>query len=426
MKKIFIICCLFIVSNIQAISFTAGGINYIGTNSAPYTASVSTHSSFTGTANIPASVINNGITYDVTSIGYAAFYYCSGLTSVIIPNSVTTIGNLAFQNCTSLTAVNIPNSVATIGNNTFFQCTNLTSVIIPNSVTSIGNYAFSYCTSLTSLNIPNSVLTIGSKAFYYSDALATVNIPNSVTSIGAEAFYNCSSLTSIAIPNSVLTIGESAFQNCTSLTSISIPTSITNVEAATFRYCTGLNSVNIPNSIKTIGNYAFSYCTGLTTVNIPNSVTSIQYGAFGYCTGLNTVSINNSTPITINANAFVGLDTNKIPLYVPVGAWAAYTYSPTAWGTFYPIIEAATLSKFAPNNISATIYPNPVADKLQINLNTLETIQTVDIYNTTGQLILSLNIKENFPIDVTNLLAGIYFVKISTKTSTDTVRIVKI
>ena len=47
----------------------------------------------------------------VTSIGYRAFFGCSGLTSVAIPNGVTSIGSHAFCGCSGLTSVTIPNSV---------------------------------------------------------------------------------------------------------------------------------------------------------------------------------------------------------------------------------------------------------------------------------------------------------------------------
>lgn len=85
------------------------------------------------------------------SIGNYAFYCCSSLTSVTIPNSVTSIGHSAFNGCSSLTNITIPNSVTSIGNSAFRSCSNLTSITIPNSVTSIGEYAFYNCNSLTSI-----------------------------------------------------------------------------------------------------------------------------------------------------------------------------------------------------------------------------------------------------------------------------------
>ena len=69
-------------------------------------------------------VIKDGTTMIVTS----AFYGCTGLASVTIPNSVTTIGDEAFRGCSGLTSVTIPNSVTSIGNWAFESCAGLTSV----------------------------------------------------------------------------------------------------------------------------------------------------------------------------------------------------------------------------------------------------------------------------------------------------------
>ena len=98
-----------------------------------------------GWVSIPETVSHNGVTYSVTSIGDGAFFLCTELTIINIPNSVTDIGDRAFQSCYRLRSVNIPDSVTSIGSSAFEGCERLTSVNIPDSVTSIGRSAFEDC-----------------------------------------------------------------------------------------------------------------------------------------------------------------------------------------------------------------------------------------------------------------------------------------
>ena len=104
-----------------------------------------TGQSYSGEVVIPEKVTYKGVEYPVDGIGYFAFYDCSNLTSITIPNSVTSIGNSAFENCFALTSITIPNSVTSIGNSAFEGCSSLTSITIPNSVTSIEGSTFSLC-----------------------------------------------------------------------------------------------------------------------------------------------------------------------------------------------------------------------------------------------------------------------------------------
>ena len=94
--------------------------------------------------------------FTVSRIGNEAFYYCTDLKTVNIPNSVTSIGADAFSLCVNLRSVIIPDSVTSIGNSAFDRCENIETVMIPTSVTSIGDGAFSGCYSLTNITIPDS------------------------------------------------------------------------------------------------------------------------------------------------------------------------------------------------------------------------------------------------------------------------------
>ena len=208
---------------------------------------------------------------DVKRIGVDAFFECSSLTSITIPDSVTTIGDYAFSSCSSLSSITIPDSVTTIGDYAFSSCASLTSITIPDSVTTIGDYAFSYCTRLTSASIPDRVTMIRAWTFSYCSSLTSVTIPDSVTTIGDCAFYKCSSLISVTIPDSVTTIGSWAFYDCISLTNVTIPDSVTTIGSWAFFNCASLTRVYCTAAVPPLlGNiYVFSGNSGGRIIYVP-------------------------------------------------------------------------------------------------------------------------------------------------------------
>ena len=104
-----------------------------------------------GNVVIPASITHNGVTYPVTALAavsnYGTFERCTGLVSVILPNTITLIDKYAFYYCSSLTSLSIPASVTSIGNSAFSNCTSITDTLfVPSTVENIGSNAF--------LNVP--------------------------------------------------------------------------------------------------------------------------------------------------------------------------------------------------------------------------------------------------------------------------------
>ena len=143
------------------------------------------------------------ISGNVTSIGDYAFY-CSGLSSVIIPNSVTSIGKYSFSSCKGLTAITIPDNVTNIGDYSFSYCNGLSSVLIPGNLTSIGYGTFYKCSGLTSVTIESA--GTGNGTFYQCDNLNSVIIGNRVKYIGSNTFEYCYKLTAVIIGDSVTSI----------------------------------------------------------------------------------------------------------------------------------------------------------------------------------------------------------------------------
>jgi len=141
-----------------------------------------------------------------------------------------------------------------IGYRAFYYCSDLVSINIPNSVTSIGEGAFHLTAWFN--NQPDGLVYAGKVAYSYKGYMPenkSISLLEGTKEIAGEAFSNCHGLISITIPNSVISIGGYAFSNCTGLTSVTIPDSVTSIGVSTFYYCTSLTSVTFQGTIPSSG-----------------------------------------------------------------------------------------------------------------------------------------------------------------------------
>ena len=89
--------------------------------------------------------------------GFFRLFYC-----------ITEIGEYAFYNCTLLQIINLPNSLNSMANSVFSECVSLQEIRFPNNISEIPSNACSYCTSLKTVYIDNGPNEIEADAFIIS------------------------------------------------------------------------------------------------------------------------------------------------------------------------------------------------------------------------------------------------------------------
>ena len=308
-----------------------------------YEYNVSNMGAYSGDVFIPSEVVSDAVKYKVTRINGYAFYYCSKMTSVSIPQSVTSIGLYAFSR-SGLASVTIPSSVTSLGRYAFAQCSGLKSVSIPHGITSIEDYVFEDCNNLISVTIEATTPYTIKKSTFTNRKNATLHVPKgSKTAFEAADIWNefkeiveipiiefaDAKVKALCVANwdanndGEVSVTEAAavddlgdvfnyknietfdelqsftglktlqgtFCGCSYLTSVVVPNNVAIIGDAAFSDCIRLKSITLPSNVTVIGESAFQSCGSLTTFTIPNSVTSLRDKAFRYCNNLKTLTI---------------------------------------------------------------------------------------------------------------------------------------
>lgn len=257
----------------------------------------------------------------LSAIDSYAFQHCTGLTAVHI-DDVASWCNIHFgsndanplyyahhlyMGGNEITELEIPDGVSNIPNRAFYGCSNITSVIIPNTVNSIGFYAFADC-GLTSVEIPSSVTSIESSVFQGCSNLSSVTwnaIRCTTPTDNYEVFAGVSSqITNFTIGDGVEVIPRILCINMNNLSSVTIPSSVTSIEYYAFAYCSGLETITIPANVVSIGEGAFFH-TDLSSL---------------MCEAMTPPIVEDGFALKISSSSW----TSNIPVYVPAGCVAAY------------------------------------------------------------------------------------------------------
>ena len=194
---------------------------------------------------IPSKVNYLGVDFTVTVIGDKAFESKGKLTEISLPNTVKAIGYGAFME-SNISSIDL-RSVDSIGGDAFWGCTNLKTVIMPDSMRYLGGDRYgSGCrtfwgSGITSIDIPEGITDIYEGTFAYCKDLEKVTLPNSIPTLWDDAFGYCSSLKEINWEN----LGQvfDAFRGCTSLPNKIILPLDCIVHRATFEGCTSIDTI---------------------------------------------------------------------------------------------------------------------------------------------------------------------------------------
>ena len=290
-------------------------------------------------------VLPEGLEY----IGRSAFYQTS-MCGISIPGSCKYIGDYAFYDCFLTWRAEVEDEsfwdeiplsyelvlgegIEYIGSRAFYACTEIKTVSLPNSLKEMGIRAFYKCMGLEEVSVGIGLKEIPSHAFYGCESLKSVSISGGTETVGNSAFRGCTSLVSVQLGNGVRTIGDYAFRGCEALEGLSIPASVTCIGDFALRGNLAATSVILKNTLTDVGQHAVYGNSKLTVYTEFSEISEFWNGSWNSsfrpvvlgCTlsgdGSYVVSFEKNANSILNSDAVNGISAPHRDGYIFAG-WA--------------------------------------------------------------------------------------------------------
>lgn len=268
---------------------------------------------YSGTINIPETIIYDGNKYTVRKVGSYAFNCQNELQSIYIPRTVTEVEPHAAIKAEKLNRVNVADEseLVNIGEEAFKWCTGLKRFTFDGTslkMNSIDKAAFRECTALERFTWMGNttVKTIGHSAFYDCPALEKVlwNGKSELKTIQDYAFFKCISLNNFEMPNTTLSVGNSSFRYNASLTNIHLSNSLNYIDEYAYGEC-GFSQITLPESLANIQAGVFINNEFLQEIILPERLQGLGSAAFENNSKLESVTFHTAIEtMTIGNNAF--------------------------------------------------------------------------------------------------------------------------
>lgn len=249
----------------------------------------------------------DGTSLKLDTIGNAAFNGCTALEKVLWngKSELKIIKDYAFFKCTSLNNLEMPNTTLSVGNSSFRYNASLTDIHLSTSLNYIDEYAFGEC-GFSHITLPESLANIQAGAFINNEHLQDITLPERLQGLGSAAFENNSALESVTFHTALetMTIGNNAFNLCPVLSKVFITnmksfaqTNFNNAKANpanTSQHiynADGKEIINVvlPKGTKYVNNNAFNGCAYIQSIKMPATMDHINDDIFVGCSALKDV-----------------------------------------------------------------------------------------------------------------------------------------